>query len=283
MPEQNSWVDPNGVAVELDGDSSDRASVDLELAGSRIGAIVYDSRLIDDPDVVRAAGRVIAIAAERERLLAALLASQDALRNSRARLVEAADRERRRIARDLHDGIQVQLVLLALQAQQIANAPESVPATRAQATTLRVGIDAAAAELRRLVHDVMPSTLIERGLAAATEDLVDRMPIPTGLHLNIADGLLPARIESTAYFVIAEGLVNALKHAAPRTLDVRVEHEDDRLVIEVADDGVGEATMNSGDGLRGLADRVDVVGGRFHVSSVPGVGTRLTAELPCAS
>jgi signal transduction histidine kinase len=283
VQEQESWVDASGSPVKLPTAGSDRASAELQLAGTRIGAIIYDLGLNDDPEVVRAAGRVIAIAAERERLLAALLASQDALLNSRARLMEAADRERRRIARDLHDGIQVQLVLLALQAQQIANAQESSSLTARQATDLRIGIDAAATELRRFVHDVMPSTLIERGLAAATEDLVDRMPVPTGLRLNITDGRLSESIESTAYFVIAEGLVNALKHARARRLEVRVELEDDRLIIEVTDDGLGQAAMGDGNGLRGLADRVDVLGGRFQVDSEPGVGTRLMAELPCAS
>lgn len=283
VQEQESWVDAFGSHVELPLIESDRSCVELELAGTRIGAIIYDAGLNDDPEVVRAAGRVIAIAAERERLLAALLASQDALLNSRARLMEAADRERRRIAHDLHDGVQVQLVLLALQAQQIANAQESSSATTRQATDLRIGIDAAAAELRRFVHDVMPATLIERGLAAATEDLVDRMPVPTGLRLNITDGRLSESIESTAYFVIAEGLVNALKHARARRLDVRVELAEDRLLIEVADDGLGRAAIGDGKGLRGLADRVDVLGGRFQVDSEPGVGTRLTAELPCAS
>ncbi len=283
MPEQETWVGSFGAQIELPGSRGDRASVELELAGARIGAIVYDAALNDDPQVVRAAGRVIAIAVEHERLLAQLRASQDALRSSRARLVAAADRERRRIAHDLHDGIQVQLVLLALQAQQIANAPESTLVTTGQATTLRVGIDAAAADLRRLVHEVMPSTLIERGLAAATEDLVDRMPIPTRLYLNITDGRLSERIESTAYFVIAEGLANVLKHAKAQKLNVRVERADDRLFIEIADDGNGRAALSSSNGLRGLADRVDVLGGRFRVNSEPGVGTRLSVELPCAS
>ncbi|PRZ41207.1 signal transduction histidine kinase [Antricoccus suffuscus] len=283
VPEQKAWVDSSGTQIELPGPQAERASVELELAGARIGAIVYDAALNDDPDVVRAAGRVIAIAAEHERLLAELRASQDALWRSRARLVAAADRERRRIARDLHDGIQVRLVLLALEAQQIANAPESALATARQATALRVGIDAAAAELRRLVHDVMPSTLIERGLAAATEDLVDRMPVPTSLYLNITDGRLSERVESTAYFVIAEGLANALKHAKAQKLDVRVERAGDRLFVEVADDGTGGAALSVGNGLRGLADRVDVLGGRFHLDSELGVGTRLAADLPCAS
>jgi signal transduction histidine kinase len=283
LQESERWVDGAGASTTLPDPGSGRSSVEILLAGERVGAIAYDAALIGDPAWVSAAGRVIAIAVERERLLTALLASQGALISSRARLVAAADRERRRIAGNLHDGLQVQLVLLALEAQQIANAAGSTDSTREHATALRKGIDSAAAELRRLVHEVMPSTLIERGLSAATEDLVDRMPVPTRLQLNVEDGAVPAWIESTAYFLVAEGLVNALKHSRAQSFAVRLEREDDLLLVEISDDGVGGASFEAGSGLRGLADRVDVVGGRLKLISAPGDGTRLMAELPCAS
>ncbi len=283
VPDRETWVNSAGTPVTLPSDGGERSSAEVQAGDRTIGAIVYDASLIADPELVRAAGRVVAIAMERERLTAELLASQDALVASRLRLVVAADRERRRIAQNLHDGIQVQLVLLALDAQQLANMPGATPGTREQATTLRKGIDSAAADLRRLVHDVMPSTLIERGVSAATEDLVDRMPVPTRLLLGITDGSLPASIERTAYFVIAEGLANALKHSKAESFGVRLEREGDRLVVEVDDDGVGGASLDAGEGLRGLADRVEVVGGRFSVDSRIGDGTRVRAELPCAS
>lgn len=283
VPHREAWVDSAGAPVIPPAEGGERSSVEVRAGDRRIGAIVYDASLIADPELVRAAGRVVAIAMERERLTAELLASQDALVASRLRLVVAADRERRRIAQNLHDGIQVQLVLLALDAQQLANMPGAAPGTREQATTLRKGIDSAATDLRRLVHDVMPSTLIERGVSAATEDLVDRMPVPTRLLLGITDGSLPASIERTAYFVIAEGLANALKHSKAASFGVRLEREGDRLVVEVDDDGVGGASLDAGEGLRGLSDRVEVVGGRFSVDSRIGDGTRVRAELPCAS
>lgn len=282
VPERSVWVDATGALAEVPDRPGERSAVEVLLAGQRVGAIVYDAGLIADPELVRTAGRVIAIAVERERLLAELLASQAALLSSRARLVAAADRERRRIARDLHDGLQVQLVLLAIEAQQIAAEAGSPADTAQRATTLRKGIDAAAGELRRLVHDVMPATLIQRGLSAATEDLVDRMPVPTKLHLRLSDGALPETIESTAYFLIAEGLVNALKHSKARSLAVLLERDGNRLLVEVHDDGIGGASFDAGRGLRGLADRVDVAGGRLRLHSEPGHGTRLTAELPCA-
>lgn len=282
-PDRGVYLDADGALTKLPPRSSDRAAVDIELEGRRVGAIDYDAVLVDDLDLVRTAGQVVAIAVDRERLTAELLASQDALRRSRARLVETADRERRRIAQDLHDGLQVQLVLLALQAQQVANALGTSEHTRTRATALRQGIDAAAADLRQLVHAVMPASLVERGLSAATEDLVDRMPVPTRLELGIVDGALPPSVESTAYFVVAEGLTNAVKHAEAGALSVRLVREGDCLLVEVDDDGVGGAAMNDGAGLRGLADRVDVIGGRLRVHSEAHVGTQLRAELPCGS
>lgn len=281
MSDRESWVDSSGIPVDLPAIDSERSSVDVQVGGRRVGAIVYDSSLIADPELVRSAGRVIAIAVEGERLTAELLASQEALLASRVRLIAAADRERRRIAQNLHDGIQVQLVLLALEAQQLSTGPGATVEIGERATTLRKGIDSAAADLRRFVHDILPSTLIERGVSAATEDLVDRMPVPTRLHLVLSDGSLPESIESTAYFVVAEGLANALKHSRADLFSVRLEREGDVLLIEVHDDGVGGARVTAAGGLRGLADRVEVVGGRLSVQSHPGSGTRLKAELPC--
>ncbi len=232
------------------------------LSGRRIGAIEFDATLNPDPEPVRAAGRVVALAVEHERVTAELRASQQELRLSAARIVEAGDRERRRIARDLHDGVQMRMVLLAIQAQQAADVPGTPERTRDATVALRIGIDSAAEELRRLVHAVLPAALIERGLCSATEDLVDHLPVPTRLEMNVVDGSLPAAVESTAYFVVAEALTNALKHAEPTAMTVRLIQLDGHLRIEVSDDGRGGAQYDGGSGLRGLTDRVDTLGGR---------------------
>lgn len=282
VAERGIFVDSDGVPTGLPPDSSGRASIDVELEGRLVGAIAYDAELIADPELVRAAGHVVAIAVDRERLTAQLLSSQRALRKSRLRLVEAADGERRRIAQDLHDGLQVQLVLLALEAQQMAIGLQDSGGMRAKAVELREGIDSAAGDLRQLVHAVMPSSLIERGLSAATEDLVDRMPVPTELELGITDKDLPAPIERTAYFVVAEGLSNAVKHSRAASCLVRLTRDDSRLLIEVRDNGVGGASVRAGTGLRGLGDRVDVLGGRMQIDSEHHMGTHLRVELPCA-
>lgn len=284
MPARGGWAAGDGAARELPL-APGRAHVEVELAGERIGAISYNADLIADPGSVRGAGRVIALALERERLLAQLRAQHGELLSSRGRIVAAADLERRRIARDLHDGIQVRLVLLALEAQRIA-ASEGLDGARRQAVAVRVGIDDAAAELRAFVHRLMPPALVERGLCAAAEDLVDRMPVPTALHIDLPgealrDGGLPAGVESAAYFLIAEGLANALKHSKARRLSVRIGGDGQRLTVEVHDDGVGGAAADAGRGLSGLADRIDALGGVLRIDSDSTYGTHLRAELPC--
>ncbi|MBD3943040.1 sensor histidine kinase [Microbacterium sp. NEAU-LLC] len=252
----------------------------IMLDGREIGAIEYDAELFSGPGRVRAAGSVVAIEVERERLTAELRASQRELRQSRERLVEASDRERRRVARDLHDGLQVQLVLLALEAQQIAAAaPETVPD---RATRLRVEIDAAAADLRALVSALVPAALIERGLEAAAEDLADRMPIPTHFEADLPGAELGDLVEATTYFVLTEALANVVKHAKASVARVRLARRDGLLRLDVEDDGVGGASMDAGTGLRGLADRVEAIGGTISVTSRRGHGTHVRAEVPCA-
>ncbi len=273
-------LDAEGVPASVASRDPHRGWQDIELHGRNIGAIEYDAALLADPALVGTAGRIVAIAVDRERLTAELRASERALLRSRERLVEAGDRERRRIARDLHDGLQVQLVLLALEAQQIATAPAHTVERRA--TRLRVDIDAAAAEVRILVRDLMPAALIERGLAAAAEDLADRMPVPTEFESDLRDGALDGLVETTTYFVLAEALANVVKHAGASRAWVRLARHDGVLRLDVQDDGSGGASLDSGSGLRGLADRVEAIGGRITVSSTPGEGTRLQAEVPCA-
>jgi signal transduction histidine kinase len=248
-----------------------------------VGAISYDSRMIADPESVRRAGRVFALALDRERLTAALLASNEALLLSRLRLVETADRERTRIARDLHDGLQVQLVLLALEAQQIANADDAHPTTVAAATALRQRLDGAAADLRRLVHAVHPSALIERGLTAAAEDLVDRLDIPATLVSDFDDRALTPATAQSAYLIVAEALTNAVKHSGARAVGVELTRAGDRLRVRVSDDGRGGAVIEHSSGLKGLTDRVDALGGSFELRSPEGAGTEVRVELPCGS
>ena len=278
---RQSYMNAQGQPLDLPGPDLGRGQVEIALDGRRIGAVVYDNVLIDDPALVQAAGRVVAIAVDHDRLTAELLASREELQRSRA-LVEAADRERRRIAQNLHDGLQMKLVLLALKAQSLAGLPGASSTLADAATALRSDIDSAAAELRQLVHDVMPAPLIEGGLAAATQDLVDRLPLPTRLSLEV-NGTVPQPVSSAAYFILAEALGNAIKHARATRLAVDLAEHGHTLRLEVTDDGVGGVAAGEGLGMRSIADRVDVLGGSVHIKSPAGAGTQILVELPCGS
>ena len=236
------------------------------LDGAEVGAIVHDPVLVPDAAHVEAVCGIIAIALDRQRLVAEL-------RASRARVTEAADAERRRIARDLHDGVQARLVLLRLQA---AGSVDAEPGE------VLAGLDRAIDELRQLVHGVMPAMLVENGLEAAVEDLADRLPVPTTVDVRVPDDLPPV-VQSTAYFVVAEALTNAVKHSGATQLVVRIRRADADVHIEVCDDGCGGARVGGHGGLRGARDRVEALGGRFHVADLPDGGTRLQGRLPCAS
>lgn len=280
--DQQMFVDEEGLEVADRDQSPHRIWQDVYVESRLVGAISYDGRMITDPESVRHAGRVLAIALDRERLTAALLASNEELLLSRIRIVETADRERGRIARDLHDGLQVQLVLLALEAQQIANSDDAHPSTAAAATAHRQRIDDAAADLRHLVHGVLSSALVERGLTAAAEDLVDRLDMPATLVSDVDDGALDPAIAHSAYLIVAEALTNAAKHSDARSVRVGLSRTGGLLTLRVTDDGRGGARVERGTGLKGLADRVDALGGTFELVSPEGVGTELKVELPCA-
>jgi signal transduction histidine kinase len=202
------------------------------------------------------------------------------LRASRARLVEAGDAERRRLERDLHDGAQARLVALAL----------TLGSARARAgadTELRALLDRAADELqtslnelRELARGIHPAVLTDRGLEPALHSLAERAPVP--VTVDAAVGRLPGAVECAAYFVASEALQNVAKYAHATRATVAVRRRDGRVVVEVADDGIGGANAARGSGLRGLADRVAVLDGTIAVDSPAGRGTRLRAEIPCA-
>lgn len=274
------FVDADGAAFLPAPPTGGRAQVPVRVDGRLVGAIDYDTRVTDDALTVSRAGEILAIAIDRERLTAELTLSNEELIQSRRRLMEAAYAERARIARDLHDGLQVQLVLLALEAQSMSgvSGDERLPA----AAHLRAGIDEAAGELRRLVHNVMPAPLRERGLVAAVEELVDRAEVPALLSADVDESRVSSAAAHTAYFVISELLTNAVKHADATTLRVSVSLRDDRLTLVVEDDGVGEARIGHGAGLRGLHDRVAALEGAVEIVSPRGGGTRVGVELPCA-
>jgi signal transduction histidine kinase len=202
------------------------------------------------------------------------------LQASRDRAVDAAEDERRRIERDLHDGAQQRLVALAMDLGMAREKLRSDP----RAATALVGeaheeAKRALAELRDLARGIHPAVLADRGLDAAISALAARSPVPVGVE--VVTERLPGPVESTAYFVVAEALTNAAKHARAGEITVRIVREGDLLVVEVADDGTGGADPARGSGLHGLADRVAAIDGRLMLTSPPGGPTVVRAELPC--
>jgi signal transduction histidine kinase len=282
FPVEKCYVDGAGRAVMLPDDESRRRSTFVERDGQPVAVLIHDPVLEHNAELVRSVCAAASLALENERLQAELRARLVELQASRARLVGATDAERRRIERDLHDGTQQRLVSIAMSLGLLeTKLPAQATAVQPLVRETREALALALEELRELTHGINPPLLTERGLPAALEELCRRAGLPT--HLDVAvDRRLPDELESAAYFMASEALTNAAKHSHGREVRVSASYEGHSLTVEVADDGIGGATPAGGSGLRGLADRVEALGGRFTVSSPPGRGTTLRAEIPCA-
>jgi signal transduction histidine kinase len=280
------WVPASELYVGLDGRRVEPSAADgrtvtvLERHGRRIAALVHDPALAEDPALLGAVSTAAGLALENERLLADLRAQLDQLRESRARIVEAGDTERRRLERNLHDGAQQRLVSLSLALGLAESKVEQEPATAvALLQGAREELMLALSELRELARGIHPAVLTERGLHYALTTLAERASVEVVLEVYL-DRRPPPAIEAAAYYVVAEALANVAKYAQATTATVSAKMSDERLRVEVADDGVGGADPSAGSGLRGLGDRVQAFGGSLRVVSRPGEGTRILAELP---
>jgi signal transduction histidine kinase len=247
--------------------------------GTHLGHMaVMDAGPMEAADDDVAAMRIFAsrAASELERRRQAA-----ALGRSRARVIEAADAERRRVGRDLHDGAQQRLLAVG---NLLKVAERTLDDDHAAAEVLRLAhdeLDEAHAELRDLARGLHPVALSERGLRSALESLAVACEMPVTLDVQADE--LPEHVELAAYFIVSESLTNASKYAFASGVQVRVAREDGALVLEIADDGRGGADAAGGTGLRGLQDRIDALGGRFEVHSPLGAGTRVSARLPLRS
>jgi PAS domain S-box-containing protein len=205
---------------------------------------------------------------------------EEEIRSSRARIVDAASAERRRLERNLHDGAQQRLVSISL-FLRLAEGKVKTDPDGAEQLLRQAGeeLSRALEELRELARGIHPAILTDRGLAPALQSLVTRSPVPVTLA-EAPEERLPENVEAAAYYVVAEALTNVAKYAKATTATVRVARDNGRAVVEVADDGVGGADPSAGTGLRGLVDRVEALDGRLEVESTPGAGTRIRAEIP---
>jgi signal transduction histidine kinase len=283
LPDREGYVDVSGADAALPVDAR-RAVTELDDDGKPLAAIVHDPSLLEERELVDSAAATARLALENARLHAETRAQLQQVRESRRRIAAAADNERRRIERNLHDGAQNRLLALAL---ELSNAHGHL-ATRATDPELERLLAASVEELqgtveelRTLARGLHPTVLVEYGLATAIETLTSKSPLE--VRRDICVDRFSPEVEATAYFVVCEALTNVVKHAHATRATITASHEGDILAVSVSDDGVGGAHACRGLGLEGMADRVEALGGHIDVDSRPRKGTRLTAHIPCAS
>jgi signal transduction histidine kinase len=281
LPDAGRYADLDGRPVELPAPDAERAVTVVERDGRRIAALVHDRALADEPELVDSVSAAAALALDNERLQAELRARLEELRASRGRIVAAAQDERRRIERNLHDGTQQRLVSIAM-ALGLADArmTSDPEAARPIVREARRAIGEALDELRELSQGIHPGILTERGLEPALDELAYRAGVPLRLDVSLAERL-PAQVEAAVYFLVSESLTNVAKHARASEVSVSVGRRNGVAVVEVADDGIGGVDTTRGSGLRGLRDRIEALGGRFGCASRNGAGTVVHAEIPC--
>ncbi len=275
LAQTGGFVDDAGRELALPVPGSGRRVTMLEERGEEIGVLVHDDALLADHVLIDSVAAAARLALTNARLQAEAQTRAAELESSRRRIVETADRQRRRLARELRERPE-RLLNQAL--VRLADAATEATAGDAEAiVALEAGLGEARQELREFAQGIRPTALSERGLMPALTLLALHSPIPTRVRGEVER--LPEPVEAALYFVCSEALANAVKHAQASRVTVDMTAEDDLAVLVVADDGVGGATLDGGTGLRGLADRVEALGGRLEVESRAGDGTRVRAAV----
>jgi signal transduction histidine kinase len=270
-----------GRATSHPARAKDARSVTLiDSDGGHLAALVHDPSLDDEPQLLEAVGAAAGIAIENERLQVELKAKLQALEGSRERVIEAGQHERKRLERNLHDGAQQRLIALSLELGMYATKLADDPDAQSQIRAARKEIATSLEELRDVARGLHPAVLTGHGLGVALQSLAAGSAVPVKLNVAV-ENRLDESIEVAAYYVVSESLANIGKHAKAKTATIDVTREGDELVVEVVDDGVGGADSERGSGLRGLADRVEALGGRLRVWTPSGGGTRVRAQMPC--
>ncbi|MGW7412606.1 sensor histidine kinase [Streptomyces sp. NPDC054863] len=271
--ETGAYTDGAGETVR--GEGAGRTRVDSS-RGTPLALLHHDPALDEDPELLEAVGAALRLALENVWL-------RTQAKEVTSRIVRAADAERGRLERDLHDGAQARLVfaLMALRRVDKGLADHPDPSLRRSVGEVEESLTLALEELRGIAHGIHPAVLTREGLGPALTALAQQaaMPVVVAAEPRRYDPV----VESTAYFTVCEALANASKHARAKAVSVSARQSGDRLVVETVDDGIGGADTSRGSGLRGLADRLAAVDGILQVDSPAGGGTRIRAELPCGS
>ncbi len=271
----DSFVDELGQPIALPPASPGRAITPMVVAGRQTGFIAHDAAVLDDPRLIGTLSAAAGLAMSNSTLQAEVRARVAEVAASRERLVHAADTQRRRLERRLQSGAARRLERVA---DLLAQVEAADPAAEGSLVALREELERARGELADFARGVHPATLTRAGLAAALADLVRRTP----LEVELAADAEPSDplTEATLYFVCSEALANAAKHAGATTIAIDLRQADGSVRLLVSDDGRGGARLGSRGGLRGLADRIEALGGMFELESQPGAGTTLRIDLP---
>ena len=276
LPDERRYVDGDGNPFPLPVGDPRRATTVVDHDGHRVAALVHDAALVDDRALLAAVREAAGLMLANDRLRAEAEARLIELRASRERILTARDDQRRRLAARLNDRVEHPLGRVAAAVQRTR---AEADADQDRLLDLLAGeLAVARDELRELAHGLHPRVLVDEGLAAALGALAGLAPVPVAV--TAPEERLPLSVEIAAYFVCSEALANVAKHAHASCVDCSVLRRDGAIVVTVRDDGVGGAGAGGGSGLRGLADRVGVLGGRLAITSPPGEGTTLTATLP---
>jgi signal transduction histidine kinase len=280
LPEFDTYADVDGHAVEVHDLGCERATTLIDRNGERVAVLLHDPSLQDEPELLAAVTAAAAIAVDKARLEAELRARLEELRGSRARVIDAGQKERQRLERNLHDGAQQRLIALSLELSLLEQRLEGDTEATTRLDQARQEIALSLEELRDVARGIHPAVLSGHGLQVALESVAARAPVPVRLTVEL-EGRMQERLEVVAYYVVSESLTNIAKHARATRATVDVGREDGQMFVEVVDDGIGGADTERGSGLRGLADRVEALGGRLRVWTPRGGGTRVKAEIPC--
>jgi signal transduction histidine kinase len=279
LAKSGSYADAEGRAIDAPAGPGGRATTFIERDGARIAALTHDASLTDDAELLNAVTAAAGMALENGQLQAELKGRLDELEDSRARVIEAGHTERKRLERNLHDGTQQRLVALSMELAILQRRLGEDGEARARVEHARGEITASLAELRDVARGLYPAVLSLNGLPSALKSVTAGAGIPVALTVDVPSRLSEA-VEVTAYYVVCECLANVGKHARASAATVTVVRSGAALVVEICDDGNGGADVQGGSGLRGLADRVEALGGALLVRS-DSAGTRIRADIPC--
>jgi len=274
IPEEAGYFDDAGRPLELPEEGSGREVTFARDGDEPVAALVHDAGVLQDRELVDSVAAAARIAVSNVRLQTEIRRQVQEIEASRRRIVEAADVERRRLERELQEGAEQRLAQVETALLESAgNGDQAALFDEALAELGR-----ARAELQEFAQGIHPRVLTEGGLPAALADLARRATVP--VELSAPQERVSPSVEAAAYFVCSEALANIGKYAEATRAAIEIKRAGERLLVSVRDDGVGGASLEKGSGLRGLADRVEALGGRLTVESPPGEGTVLVAELP---